>query len=152
MANLNRVFLIGNLTKDPELRYTPGGAAVANLRLAVNSTWKDQQGQRKEETCFITVVVWGKQAEACQQYLKKGRPIFVEGRLLYRSWEQEGKTRSTIEVRADRVQFLGARPESGGAPEAGERSESRVDEDMPAAVETVGSAGSQDLPDDEPPF
>ena len=152
MASLNRVFLIGNLTKDPELRYTPGGAAVANLRMAVNSVWKDQQGQRKEETCFITVVVWGKQAEACQQYLKKGRPIFVEGRLLYRSWEQEGKTRSTIEVRADRVQFLGSRGESGG-PDAGERSESRVDEEVPAAVEPASSgAGSQDLPDDEPPF
>jgi len=107
MVSLNRVLLIGNLTKDPELRYIPSGTAVVNLRLAVNSTFKDQAGQRKEETCFVTIVVWGKQAEACNQYLKKGRAIFVEGRLLYRSWEAEGKTRSTMEVRADRVQFLG---------------------------------------------
>ena len=107
MASLNRVLLIGNLTKDPELRYTPGGTPVANLRLAVNSSFKDQAGQRKEETCFVTIVVWSKQAEACNQYLKKGRSIFVEGRLMYRSWEAEGKTRSTIEVKADRVQFLG---------------------------------------------
>ena len=116
MANFNRVFLIGNLTKDPELRYTPSGTAVANLRLAVNSTYKGQDGQRKEETCFITVVVWNKQAEACNQYLKKGRPVFIEGRLIYRSWEQEGKTRSTIEVRADRVQFLGSPPGQGQGP------------------------------------
>jgi single-strand DNA-binding protein len=107
MANLNRVFLIGNLTKDPELRYIPSGTPVANLRLAVNSSFKDQSGQRKEETCFVTVVVWSRQAELCNQYLKKGRSIFVEGRLIYRSWEAEGKTRSTMEVRADRVQFLG---------------------------------------------
>jgi len=113
MVSLNRVLLIGNLTKDPELRYTPSGTPVANLRLAVNSSFKDQSGQRKEETCFITVVVWSRQAEICQQYLKKGRPVFIEGRLIYRSWEAEGKTRSTMEVRADRVQFLGA---PGGAP------------------------------------
>lgn len=118
MASLNRVLLIGNLTKDPELRYTPSGTPVANLRLAVNSRFKDQSGAWKEETCFVTVVVWSKQAEACHQYLKKGRPVFVEGRLIYRSWEAEGKTRSTMEVRADRVQFLGAPP---GSPAGGAR-------------------------------
>ena len=116
MASYNRVILLGNLTKDPELRYTPSGTAVANLRLAVNSFFKDQAGQRKEETCFVTVVVWSKQAETCNQYLKKGRPVLVEGRLIYRSWEAEGKTRSLLEVRADRVQFLGS---PGGAPGGG---------------------------------
>ena len=115
MVSLNRVLLIGNLTKDPELRYTPSGTPVANLRLAVNSVFKDQAGQRKEETCYITIVVWSKQAEICNQYLKKGRLVFVEGRLIYRSWEAEGKTRSTMEVRADRVQFLGS-PSSPSAP------------------------------------
>jgi single-strand DNA-binding protein len=115
MVSLNRVLLIGNLTKDPELRYTPSGTPVANLRLAVNSVFKDQAGQRKEETCFVTIVVWSKQAEICNQYLKKGRAIFVEGRLLYRSWEAEGKTRSTMEVRADRVQFLGGGPAGASA-------------------------------------
>ena len=127
MVSLNRVLLIGNLTKDPELRYTPSGTPVANLRLAVNSSFKGQDGQRKEETCFVTIVVWSKQAELCNQYLKKGRSIFVEGRLLYRSWEAEGKPRSTMEVRADRVQFLGgpgapgaARDEAVAAPRAEE--------------------------------
>ena len=113
MVSLNRVLLIGNLTKDPELRYTPSGTPVANLRLAVNSSFKDQAGQRKEETCFVTIVVWSRQAEICQQYLKKGRSVFIEGRLIYRSWEADGKTRSTMEVRADRVQFLGP---PAGAP------------------------------------
>ena len=115
MVSLNRVLLIGNLTKDPELRYTPSGTPVANLRLAVNSSFKGQDGQRKEETCFVTIVVWSKQAELCNQYLKKGRSVFIEGRLIYRSWETEGKTRSTMEVRADRVQFLGG---PGRGPEA----------------------------------
>ena len=118
MVSLNRVLLIGNLTKDPELRYTPSGTPVANLRMAVNSSFKGQDGQRKEETCFVTIVVWSKQAELCNQYLKKGRSIFVEGRLIYRSWEAEGKTRSTMEVRADRVQFLGG-PGAPGAAQAG---------------------------------
>ena len=119
MVSLNRVLLIGNLTKDPELRYTPSGTPVANLRLAVNSSFKDQAGQRKEETCFVTIVVWSRQAEICQQYLKKGRSVFIEGRLLYRSWESEGKTRSTMEVRADRVQFLGLPAASRDAAQAG---------------------------------
>ncbi len=117
MVSLNRVLLIGNLTKDPELRYTPSGTPVANLRLAVNSTYKDQAGNRKEEVCFVTIVVWSKQAELCNQYLKKGRSVFIEGRLLYRQWEAEGKTRSTMEVRADRVQFLGA-PSGAGRPDS----------------------------------
>jgi single-strand DNA-binding protein len=120
MVSLNRVLLIGNLTKDPELRYTPAGTPVANLRMAINSSFKDQSGQRKEETCYVTVVVWSKQAEICNQYLKKGRAVFVEGRLIYRSWEAEGKTRSTMEVRADRIQFLGPPPGARGTtpPEA----------------------------------
>ena len=132
MASFNRVLLIGNLTKDPELRYIPSGTAVANLRLAVNSTFKDQAGQRKEETCFVTVVAWGRQAETCNQYLKKGRAVFVEGRLIYRSWEAEGKTRSTMEVRADRVQFLGS-PGGPGRP----REEAEAAPSQPLEPETV---------------
>ncbi len=108
MANLNKVFLIGNLTRDPELRYTPSGMAVANLRLAVNSQYKDKQGEVRKETCFVTIVVWNKQAEAASQFLQKGSPVFVEGRLLYRTWEDtSGQKRNVLEVRADRVQFLG---------------------------------------------
>lgn len=109
MASLNRVLLIGNLTKDPELRYTPQGTAVVNLRLAVNRKFKDKNQELKEETCFITAVVWDKQAETCNQYLHKGSPIFVEGRLQSRSWDDNaGQKRSVIEVRVERVQFLGS--------------------------------------------
>jgi single-strand DNA-binding protein len=109
MANFNKVFLIGNLTKDPELRYTPQGTAVVNLRLAVNRKFKDRNQELKEETCFITVVVWDKQAENCNQYLHKGSPVFVEGRLQSRSWEDNaGQKRSVVEVRGERIQFLGS--------------------------------------------
>ena len=112
MASLNKVLLIGNLTKDPELRYTPNGTAVANLRLAVNRKFKDRNGELKEETCFITVTAWDKQAEICNQYLQRGRAIFVEGLLQSRSWDTpEGQKRSAIDVRAERVQFL---PSGGG--------------------------------------
>jgi single-strand DNA-binding protein len=111
MASFNKALLIGNLTKDPELRYTPQGTAVVNLRLAVNRRFKDRNQELKEETCFITAVVWDKQAETCNQYLHKGSPVFIEGRLQSRSWEDNtGQKRYVIEVRAERVQFLGAAP------------------------------------------
>ena len=109
MGSYNKVLLMGNLTKDPELRYTPSGAAVANLRMAVNRRYKDKNQELKEEVCFMTVVVWNKQAETCNQYLHKGSSLFVEGRLQSRSWEDNsGAKRYVIEVRAERVQFLGA--------------------------------------------
>jgi single-strand DNA-binding protein len=115
MASLNKVFLIGNLTRDPELRYTPSGLAVVNLRLAVNRRYKDKNGENKEETCFLTVTAWDKQAEVCNQYLQKGRPIFVEGRLQSRSWEtSDGQKRNVLDVRAERIQFLGS-PKAEGA-------------------------------------
>ncbi len=109
MASLNKVFLIGNLTKDPELRYTPNGVGVVNLRVAVNRKFRDRaSGELKEETCFITVTAWDKQAEACKQHLFKGSPIFIEGTLQSRSWESsDGQKRNVIEIRAERVQFLG---------------------------------------------
>jgi|SRR3989338_546851 len=108
MANLNKVFLMGNLTRDPELRYVPSGAPVATFGLAVNRRYVTQHGDKKDEVCFVRVVVFGKQAESCSQHLNKGRLVFVEGRLQYRSWEQEGQKRSALDVVADRVQFLGA--------------------------------------------
>ena len=117
MANYNKVILMGNLTRDPELRYTPSGTAVVNLRLAVNRRFRDRAGEQKEDTCFITAVVWDKQAEACNQYLHKGRPVFIEGRLQSRSFEDSsGNKRNVIEVRAERVQFLGAKPAAAPAP------------------------------------
>ena len=116
MASYNKVLLMGNLTKDPELRYTPQGAAVANLRMAVNRRYRDKNQELKEEVCFITAVVWNKQAETCNQYLHKGSGLFVEGRLQSRSWEDNsGAKRSVIEVRAERVQFMGTAP---GKPQA----------------------------------
>ena len=109
MANLNKVFLIGNLTRDPELRYTPGGTAVANLRMATNRRYKDKSGELKQDVCYLTVVTWDKQAEICNQYLHKGSPLFVEGRLQSRTWDgPDGKKRSVVEIRAERIQFLGA--------------------------------------------
>jgi len=121
MASYNKVLLMGNLTKDPELRYTPQGTAVVNLRLAVNRKYRNKDQELKEEVCFITAVVWNKQAETCNQYLHKGSSVFVEGRLQSRSWEDNaGAKRSVIEVRAERVQFMGApgaaRPQSQDAP------------------------------------
>ena len=116
MASFNKVLLMGNLTKDPELRYTPQGTAVVNLRLAVNRKFKDRNQEMKEEVCFVTAVAWDKQAETCNQYLHKGSPVFVEGRLQSRSWEDNsGQKRSVIEVRVERVQFLGQAPARGEA-------------------------------------
>lgn len=108
MANLNKVFLIGNLTRAVELRYAPSGTAVASFGLATNRNFTSQTGEKKQETCFVRIVVWGRQAETCNQYLAKGSAVFVEGRLIYRTWDgKDGQKKSTLEVRADRVQFLG---------------------------------------------
>ena len=139
MASLNKVFLIGNLTKPPELRYTPSGTAVADVRLAVNRNYTTQSGEKREDTCFLTVVVWGKQAESCGEYLDKGSPILVEGRLQTREWEgKDGQKRTVIEVVADRVQFMG-RGKSAPAPAA-----------VPAAAESFAEeprgGGDADVP------
>ena len=108
MASFNKVILMGNLTRDPELRQAPSGAKVADLGLAVSETWRDKSGQTKEVTCFVDVVVWDKLAELCQQYLAKGRPVLVEGRLQMDEWKnQQGEKRSKLRVRADTVKFLG---------------------------------------------
>lgn len=123
MANFNRVILLGNLTRDPELRYTPNNAPVCSFDLAINRNYTTQAGERREEVCYVTIVAWGKQAETCAEYLSKGRPALVEGRLSQRSWETpDGQKRSKHEVVADRVQFLGSRKgaEAETAPSPGE--------------------------------
>ncbi|MDO9463887.1 MAG: single-stranded DNA-binding protein [bacterium] len=108
MANLNKVFLMGNLTRDPELKYIPSGTAVADFSIAINRFFKNKEGTKTEDTCFVRVVVWANQAESCAKYLSKGRPVFIEGRLQSRSWEdKDGQKRSAMEVVAERVQFLG---------------------------------------------
>jgi single-strand DNA-binding protein len=134
MPNLNRVFLMGNLTKDLELKYGKNGQPVTNIRLAVNRTYTTQSGEKKEEVCFVTVVVWGKQAESCHTYLKKGSAIFCEGRLQYRTWDDEatGTKKSVLEVVADRVQFLDRKKKEDG--EAGAPgSEEGTDPEVPSA-------------------
>lgn len=118
-ASLNKVFLMGNLTRDPELRYVPSGTAVANFTVAVNRTYKSPSGEKKEDASFIRVIVWGKIAEICGEYLSKGRPVLVEGRLQSRSWEgQDGQKKSALEVVASSVQFLGGRPDRDERPRA----------------------------------
>jgi len=108
MGNYNRVFLIGNLTRDPELRYIPSGQAVCSFTVASNHAYKLASGEKKEEATFVKVVVWARRAETCGEYLTKGSPVFVEGRLQNRSWEgQDGQKRTTTEVVASNVQFLG---------------------------------------------
>lgn len=119
MATLNKVFLIGNLTRDPELRYIPSGSAVVTFTVAVNRVYKTQTGEKKEQTSFIRVVVWGRRAEVCGEYLSKGSPVFVEGRLQSRDWEtQDGQKRNTIEVIADNVQFLRGADRQAAAKQA----------------------------------
>lgn len=119
MASLNKVLLIGNLTRAPELRYTPSGTAVADVRLAINRSYTTQAGERRDETHFLTVVVWGRQAETCSEYLDKGSPIFVEGRLQTRDWEtKDGQKRNVVEVVAERVQFMGRTKQQVAVPAA----------------------------------
>ena len=115
MASFNKVMLMGNLTRDPELRYTSNGSAVTSFGLAVNRKFK-QGDDWKEDVCFVDITVWGKQGENCAEYLSKGRPAFVEGRLQYSTWESDGQKKSKLDVVANTVQFLGSRGDSQGSP------------------------------------
>jgi single-strand DNA-binding protein len=119
MADLNKVFLMGRLTFDPELRYAPSGSAVTELRLAINRVWTGRDGDRKEEVLFIDVTVWDRQAENSCQYLKKGSQVHIEGALKMDTWDDKttGEKRSKIKVQAERVQFLDRRADAGGAPD-----------------------------------
>lgn len=122
MASLNKVLLVGNLTRDPEVRYIPSGTAVAELGLAVSEKFKNREGQEVESTVFVDVVVWARQAETCGEYLSKGSPVLIEGRLQLDQWEsKEGEKRSKIRVRAERVQFLGS-PRRGAEYQDGSES------------------------------
>ena len=139
MFDINKVFLAGRLTRDPELRYTPDGTPVANLGLAISRQYTTSSGDKREETCFVNVEVWRKQAEAISKYSGKGRPIYVEGRLRSRSWEADGgQRRSVVEVRADRIQFMDwvdrDQPAGSGQQEADgppSHNEPPTDDDVP---------------------
>lgn len=154
MASFNKVLLMGNLTRDPELRYIPSGSAVASFTVAMNRVYKLQSGEKKEETTFIRVVVWGRMAEICGEYLKKGRPVFVEGRLSSRSWDgPDGQKRSTTEVIAQTVQFLGSAQGGGGG--RGARDEAAPDmggkEEM-GEIQLDEAPAAEGLKEDEAPF
>src|SRR5580658_5622451 len=139
MANFNKVLLIGNLTRDPEVRYTPKGTAVGDLAIAINDSYKAQDGTIKETVTYVDIEVWGRQAETCKQYLTKGRPVFIEGRLKLDQWEQEGQKKSRMKVVAERVQFLGSGAgRSGGGNGGGGGDASRSAKPAPA--------GSDDSP------
>ena len=140
MANLNKVMLMGNVTRDIELRYTPGGTAVTDFGIAVNRAWKGADGEKHEEVCFVDVTAWAKQAELISQYCRKGRQLFVEGRLQLDSWEgQDGQKRSKLRVVLEGFQFLDRAPAAAGQqrPASG---------DEPAPEEPGPDSGSQDIP------
>jgi single-strand DNA-binding protein len=121
MASYNKVLLMGNLTRDPEVRYTPKGTAVAELGLAVNRQYTSDNGEKREETTFVDVTLWGRQAEVAAEYLKKGRAVFIEGRLQMDSWEdkQTGQKRTKLKVVGENMHMIGGRPGGGGGGEGG---------------------------------
>ena len=128
-ASLNRTFLIGNLTRDVDLKYTGSGTPVASFGLAVNRTYTDGSGEKQEDTCFVDIVCWNRLAEVSSEYLRKGRLVFIEGRLQYRSWEAEdGGKRSKLEVVAQSIQFLGSGPKADSEAASEDKG---ADEDVP---------------------
>jgi single-strand DNA-binding protein len=146
MASLNKVFLIGNLTRDPQLRYTPSGTAVADVGIAVNRAWTGQDGQKHEEVTFVDVTLWARQAELASEYLSKGRPVFIEGRLQLDQWQdKEGQKRQRLRVVGERMQFLGAPSGRGGDVSASERS-APPPEDYGEPPPSVQPAGGDEIP------
>ena len=129
MASFNKVMLMGNLTRDPELRYTSNGSAVTSFGLAVNRKFK-QGDEWKDDVCFVDITVWGKQGENCAEYLSKGRPAFIEGFLKFSTWESDGQKRNKLEVVANTVQFLGSRGDSSGEA-SGEQTPTSNEDDVP---------------------
>ena len=149
-TNINRVILTGNLTRDPELRSTPSGTSVCSLRLAVNSRRKDSGGEWTDKPNYFDITVWGAQGENCANYLSKGRPVAIDGRLEWREWEAKdgsGK-RQSVEVIADSVQFLGSREGGGGGNGNGFTATS----DVPADTSDFEGAGVGGGSDDDIPF
>jgi single-strand DNA-binding protein len=135
MSNVNRVFLLGNLTRDPELRQTASGMSVTDLGLAVSEKYRNKAGEDVETVCFADIVVWGRQAETCSQYLEKGAPVMIEGRLQLDRWETDaGEKRSRLRVKADRVQFLGRRQHDSRSETEGATTPEHTQEPDKAAI------------------
>ena len=147
MANLNKVMLIGRLTRDPELRYTPKGTAVADVGMAVNRRWSNDQGEQ-EETTFIDVTLWGRQAEVAQQYLAKGSPVYIEGRLRMETWEDKntGQKRSKLTVVGENMQFLSDGRGGGGQDRSAAPPQQQSE---PPAQSQGASPAADDLDDDD---
>ena len=153
MANFNKVILAGNLTRDPELRYTPKGTAVARITLAVNRTWKGESGESKEEVSFVDVDIWGRQAEVISQYMKKGRPLLVEGRLKQDTWEDKNtkQKQSKLKVVLESFSFIDSnRGEGGGgaaeAPRSSRSSGTAASAPAPEGGEADGPPEGDDVP------
>jgi len=150
MANYNKVLLIGNLTRDPELRYTPSGTAVCDFGLAVNRRRRGQDGESRDETCFVDITAWGRQAEVINEYCRRGRAIFVEGRLQLDSWQtQDGQRRSKLKVVLEGFQFLGARGDASRedpARRAGPVSRPEPAPEAPAEEGEGFHPGDDDIP------
>ena len=150
MASFNKVILLGNLTRDPEVRYTPKGTAVTELGLAVNRVYTAENGEKREETTFVDVTLWGRTAEIAGEYLKKGRPVFIEGRLQLDTWDdkQSGQKRSKLKVVGEGLQLLGGRPGGGGGGGGDDEGGSRSS--RPAPPPKASAPSEPD--DDEIPF
>jgi single-strand DNA-binding protein len=155
MANFNRVILVGNLTRDPELRYTPKGTAVAGISLAVNRTWKTETGESKEEVSFVDVDVWGRQAEVIAQYMRKGRPLLVEGRLKQDTWEDKTthQKQSKLKVVLESFSFIDSnRPEGGAPPSDAPRRPSAAPATPPAKPAEPSEGEGPGAEEDDVPF
>jgi single-strand DNA-binding protein len=148
MASFNKVILLGNLTRDPEVRYTPKGSAVCDLGLAVNRVYTLDTGEKREEVTYIDVTLWSRLAEIAGEYLKKGRPVFIEGRLQLDTWDdkQSGQKRSKLRVIGESMQLLGSRPGGGGAPEVegGDRQSRAGKPSAPPSKEAVPAQPDED--------
>jgi single-strand DNA-binding protein len=156
MANFNKVILAGNLTRDPELRYTPKGTAIARIGLAINRSWRTEAGEQKEEVTFVDVDAFGRQAETIGQYFKKGRPILIEGRLKYDAWEdkQSGQKKSKLGVVLEGFQFMDSQRGGEGGPSGGpsEPREPRAARPAAAAPVAPPAADEAPMPEDDVPF
>jgi len=152
MASFNKVILLGNLTRDPEVRYTPKGTAVTELGMAVNRVYTAENGEKREETTFVDVTLWGRTAEIAGEYLKKGRPVFIEGRLQLDTWDdkQSGQKRSKLKVVGEGLQLLGGRPGGGGGAGGGDEESSGGSRSSRPAPPPKAAPAQPD--DDEIPF
>ena len=151
MASFNKVILLGNLTRDPEVRYTPKGSAVCDLGVAVNRVYTTDSGEKREEATFVDVTFWGRTAEVAGEYLKKGRPIFIEGRLQLDSWEdkQSGQKRSKLKVIGETMQLLGGRAAAGAGAAVDESEEDRQSRSSGKAISPPPKSSAPAEPDDD---